>query len=265
MTHIWVVVPLGRPGMLANVVANFERQRYPEESLVVVENGRGLGACARSGIVPDRLLDSEAHQSAAKNVALSWLLDNGATHWATMDDDDYYGPGYLEGIADGFQRGFEVVGKASIFLRYSDNRLHLLEQGGELREVAMVNGPTISSVVRPGMPTFQRLDWGEDNAWLLDARAMGWRIWAANRFDFCWCRHAPEHGHTYRITDAALENISRALDPVFDCGHFNPHVVNGVEAPARFDRLPAQDLDMRQHPAVQHWNKQGVRTPWPTS
>lgn len=261
---IWVVVPLGRATMLPNVVGNFERQRYPHKKLVVVENGAGLGACRKHGFQPDLVLDSDAHQSAAKNVALETLIDMGARYWATMDDDDYYGPAYLEGIADGFRRGFEVVGKASIFLRFSDGRMHLLEQAGELKEVPQVNGPTISSVVRQDMPRFPVMGWGEDNAWLEAAREKGWRIWAADHFAFCYCRHGQAHPHTYPITDEGLENMSRALDPVYDCGQFSEHVVNGVEAPARFDRLAETELDMRHHPAVQHWEQQGVKTPWQT-
>lgn len=251
--------------MLPNVVRNFERQRYPHKRLIIVENGGAIGACAFQRVVPNAVLESSAHQSLAKNTGLQHLIETGAEHWATFDDDDYYGPGYLESIADGFRRGFEVVGKSSIFLSYSDGRMHFLEQNGEMKRVPMINGPTISSVVQPDMPMFPVMDWGEDNAWIELAHKKGWRIWAADRYDFCYRRHGAEFGHTYEITDAGLENMSRALNPVYDCGRFNVHVVSGVEEPERFDKLPEQELDMTVHPVVQKWNKQGFQNPWQTS
>lgn len=260
---IWVVVPFSRPSMMQNVIQNFERQQYPNKRLVLVENGLGLGACRRFNYSPDLVLSSEPHQSAAKNAALETLIKIRAGHWATMDDDDYYGPSYLEGIADGFHRGYEVVGKSSIFLRYADGRMHFLQQGGELKEVGMVNGPTISSVVCSDMPRFPLVEWGEDNEWVRLAREKhGWRVWAANCHSFCWCRRGPAHGHTYRISDEGLENLSRVLDPVYDCGQFNEHVINGVEGFRLFDKLPQQQLNLELHPAVQHWNNKG-ESKWP--
>jgi len=258
MKKINVIVPLSRPKMLVNVIGNFERQSYPNKSLVIVQNGPGLGACQRLGFEPDVLIDiGKAHQSTAKNSALEYLRSRGESYFATFDDDDYYGPSYLEGIADGFNRGFDVVGKSAIFVRYSDGRMHYLEQEGDLCRVDLVNGPTISGAITADTPLFKEFIWGEDNDWVSMVRAMGAKIWASSRHGFCWMRHAAhEHNHTYRITDAGLENMTRALGPVYDCGMFDELVVNGVVEPSRFDRMPEQELSMDLHPVAQLWKEQ---------
>ncbi len=70
MKRLNVIVPLSRPLMIDNVRDNFERQRYQNKRLVIVQNGPGLCACQRAGFQPDVLIDiSKAHQSTAKNSA----------------------------------------------------------------------------------------------------------------------------------------------------------------------------------------------------
>lgn len=269
MKRLNVIVPLSRPLMIDNVRANFERQRYQNKRLVVVQNGPGLGACQRAGFRPDVLIDiCKAHQSTAKNTALEYLRSHGESFFATFDDDDYYGPGYLEEIADGLDRGFDVSGKSAIYIRFADNRIVFATQSGENCEAWNVNGPTISGVLTKDTPLFEELIWGEDNNWLDKMAAMGAKFWSSSRNGFCWMRRGEMHGHTFRISDAGLENSVCSLGPVYDCGEFSERVVDGVDAPARFDRMPEQELDLSLHPAVRFWaeqDKQGEQPEWLTS
>jgi len=261
-----VIVPLSRPSMVKNVRANFERQKFQNKRLVVVQNGPGLGACQNAGFQPDVLIEiGKAHQSIAKNTALEYLRGMGESFFATFDDDDYYGPMYLHDIADGFLKGYEVSGKSNIYIRFSDNRMLFAVQTGESCEVTNVNGPTISGVITKDTPLFPEIQWGEDNEWLKDAVRLGCRIWSSNRSNFCWMRRGELHGHTYRITDAGLENSIRALGIVFDCGHFSETVVDGLDAPSRFDRMEPQEFDFSLHPAVKIWEEQGDTAKWLTS
>lgn len=263
-----VIVPLSRPSMVGNVRANFERQRFQNKRLVVVQNGPGLSACQHAGFQPDVLIEiGKAHQSAAKNTALEYLRGLGERYFATFDDDDYYGPGYLDDIAEGFSNGYEVSGKSAIYIRFADNRMLFAIQNGESCKAANLNGPTISGVITNDMPLFDEIRWGEDNAWLEKVAVMGGRFWSSSRNNFCWMRRGDTHGHTYRVTDAGLENELRAMGPVYDCGEFKPSVVDGVDAPARFDRMSEQELDLSLHPAVKFWEEQeqGDRTAWLTS
>lgn len=249
-----VIVPLSRPAMLPNVIENFVRQRYQNKSLVIVQNGPGLGTCQRYGFQPDALIDiSTTHQSHAKNAALEYLLDKGESYFATFDDDDYYGEAYLDSIADGLKRGYDVVGKASIFIRFEDNRMVFVPQEGSCCEVNCINGPTISGVLSKAMPMFKEMIWGEDIDWVGTMIAFGAKVWAADRHSFCWMRRGHAHGHTYKITDVGLENTLRALGETYDCGFFDRQVVDGVVAPARFDRMPEQELSFEDHPVVQLW------------
>jgi len=269
MKRLNVIVPLSRPWMLYNVRKNFERQRYQDKRLVIVQNGPGLGTCQRALFQPDVLIDiSKAHQSTAKNSALEYLRNHGESYFATFDDDDYYGPGYLDEIADGFDRGFDISGKSAIYIRFADNRMVFAEQAGETRQVWNVNGPTISGVLTKDTPSFEELIWGEDNDWLGKMAKMGAKFWSSSRDNFCWMRRGEAHGHTFRITDAGLENSICSIGPVYDCGEFSELVVDGVASPTRFDRMSEQELDLSLHPAVRFWaeqDKQGETPEWLTS
>jgi hypothetical protein len=205
--------------MAGNLRENVERQTLQGFRVCVAENGDGVGACARIAWKPDAIVTSEQHQSAAKNAAIDYVERNGGTHFATFDDDDYYGPGYLEEVSEAFELGFDLVGKSQYFIRFDESgRTLLLEGEGENAPARILAGPTISARIWPGMPRFRTLDWGEDNFFCMDCLAAGARIWSTSRREFVYRRRGGEHGHTYPLTDEALENCARTVGVVYDCG-----------------------------------------------
>ena len=107
---------------MATVLAEFRAQTYQNKGLVLVENGNALGACAAAGVVPTLLLQSEPHQSAAKNIGLAALVHEPDDWFVTWDDDDYHGPEFLAKFASATECGC-VLGQASFFMRLSDGRL----------------------------------------------------------------------------------------------------------------------------------------------
>jgi hypothetical protein len=92
--HVVVIVPFSRPEMHRRTLDNIERQRDVSLSVIVVENGVGVGTWSPSEDVTV-LRCARAHPAAAKNVALAHLREQGGGLCAIFDDDDHYGAEYL--------------------------------------------------------------------------------------------------------------------------------------------------------------------------
>lgn len=218
-----VICPMGRDNAKA-LQANVRRQSFQDFQLVVAENGPGRGSCYTAGLVA-HVVQSEHHQSHAKNAALAKARCLGATHWATFDDDDYYGPGYLAELVAAFEAGHRVVGKCAHFTRLASG--NVIYSSGDVEddlsntEATGLQGPTLAAEFWDGMPLFQDTGrYGEDARWLRDVTALGVPMWTTSPFHFCYQRHGLGLGHTWPMRDADVERF--ALGHNFDVGAWGP-------------------------------------------
>lgn len=128
--RIWVVVPFSRPENKTNVLDNFARQSYGDKKLVIAENGGGISTFTDDSEY-DHILLSPAHQSHAKNRAIEFLQkEYPDDYWACMDDDDYYGPEYLQEHADKAERGV-ILGKRNAWVQFDSGLVYF---GGSWKE-----------------------------------------------------------------------------------------------------------------------------------
>lgn len=184
-----IIVPFSRPDRLPAVLDNFKRQHHADKRLIVVENGRALGACKHAGVAPDVLLTSDAHQAHAKNEGLAWIRKNGGGYFATMDDDDYYGPDYLTEV-EAHRKNGTVVGKLDQFVSMGDKLLLLqgqVEEDGQ--PIQSLNGPTICAQAEDSVDFPADKPWGEDGDWLEKMRRKGATFWATSPYHYCYRRH----------------------------------------------------------------------------
>ncbi len=91
----WIVVPFSRPEMRASVLANIERQRL-RARVLIVENKAGIDALTdQPGFYVVRSTGGRA--GVVKNDGLRYLRKyHPDAYVICMDDDDIYGPGYVE-------------------------------------------------------------------------------------------------------------------------------------------------------------------------
>lgn len=93
----FIITPFSRPEFISNVLDNFRCQNYPKKTLILVENGPAIGTFPRNTGENIVVLESEHHQSIARNQALDWIKENYVgphSCWLNQDDDDRYGPSY---------------------------------------------------------------------------------------------------------------------------------------------------------------------------
>lgn len=222
-----IICPLGR-NRAKSIAANLQQQTFREFGLVVVENGRGRGSCEAAQLRPNMLVSADCKTpGAAKNLGLKVAKALGFTHWATFDDDDWYGPEYLAELVAAFNAGHEVVGKAAHFTKLASGEVVFFSCGdGEIRanrEAGSIQGPTIASSFWDGMPLFdESAEWGEDNLWCNAVKSLGKPAWATSPFNWCYLRHGVQHGHTYPARDRHLLALSRG--DIFDVGAWGDSV-----------------------------------------
>jgi hypothetical protein len=192
-----------RPDMLAGAVRMMSGQTYRRRELVVPLHG-----CRRTELpdVARRALADAGATVLEFNAAqlLPEVLTAGAeaakgSIIAKIDDDDIYGPGYLEEAVQAIVAGKgDVTGKSEVYVHFAATReLLLWRPGSSGQEQNYVMGGTVTfrrELARspgfghaiPEMPAF-----------LERCSAMGLRIYATSRRNFLLRRHDGGHRHSW--------------------------------------------------------------------
>lgn len=181
---LFVIVPLSRPTYLSKVLGHLKFQTFKDWRLILVENGNGVGSS--SGIeLPEGtvvLSSKSGMASYPRNVGMEWVKSNGGGFLTFMDDDDYYGPMYLEETWGVMQKNPKaLVGKSLRWVRFEDG-LHYCLNDDDLGTKYYFNYDQLgltggacgghSSQMKP----FPLLSKNEDYIWGTEAKARGVRV-----------------------------------------------------------------------------------------
>ena len=108
-----IVTPTKRPSLWPQILANFTRQTYPNKELIVVVHG----APDEAFEVPPDLAGRVRILHLPASVNLGFCMNEGIKHakgefWFKVDDDDFYGPHFVEDLIDAYAySGADIVGK----------------------------------------------------------------------------------------------------------------------------------------------------------
>ena len=222
--EVYIVVPLSRPKMLGRVLENFHRQEFTKKYLVLIENGAAEGCCASEGVVPDILLSCERDVGLARQTGVEAVRERGG-YMAFMDDDDYYGAGYITEVVQHAQRG-QVTGKANYLVHdHVAKQFRLFEWSKESSVVSLVHGATMSCWADEAedFPTGQR--WAEDTVWQGRMREAGKTIYSTSRYNYMYLRYTVGHRHAWPANHKTM--IGSCKGPVYTLGEVDLDVVNG--------------------------------------
>ena len=196
-----VAVVTNRPHRLAHAVAAYAAQTYPRRELVIVVQGTGFVArdldaitAADASIRIHRVREGstlgDCRQRACDESAGDLIC--------FMDDDNHYGPRYVEQHALALRYSEAgLVGKASHLIRFEDrDRMYLYNPGREYHYMK------IFGAGRLGLrrEVLNQVRWRsmtvlEDVAFIDDCEARGIPMLSADRFQFVRIRGNPRH-HT---------------------------------------------------------------------
>ncbi|MFW0118700.1 glycosyltransferase family protein [Rothia sp. P5764] len=208
-----VIASTCRPEQVEHLLEQVGQQTVQAE-LVLLTHGFTLDSrtfqdrARQAGIERARLLTAGSERSLG--YCLNQLVD--AAHGevlAKMDDDDLYGPHYLEDSLHAlrFSRA-DVVGKQAYYMHLQGLDATVVRAAErEHRFTDFVAGPTLLGYRRIFQAhPFEDVSTGEDTAFLESVAKAGGRIYSADRFNFVQVRRAAGQGaeHTWDISDSRV-------------------------------------------------------------
>lgn len=213
------VLVSNRPDLVAQALARLGSQTWRPLEVVV-----GLHGIADPGLSPPASDIDMRVVSYPTDVSLGECLNRAidastADVIAKIDDDDHYGPAYLEdALRDLDASGCPIVGKASVYAYLAGEDVTVVRRPGIEHKVidGTLGGNTM--VFERGL--WERLPFPHrprfvDTIFMKAARRLGHTIYSGSRFEFCAIRHGS--GHTFAGSDdlmgAGAEAAWRGLAP----------------------------------------------------
>ena len=196
-----------RPAFVAGAIAMMRAQTYPAVEVVV--GLHGLLACelpaeGRAALcLADRILELPGSQPLGTCMNIATAAARGDMI-AKIDDDDLYGPRYLDEAVGHLQSGKgDVIGKTEVYVYIARERELLLWQPGasnldqpDIRGATFVYHRTLG--LNPGYQAITAMD---DFYFLEDCAALGHRFFASSRRGYVLRRLAMAGHHTWLIGD----------------------------------------------------------------
>ena len=212
-----------RPDLVPDQVRSLAEQTHSRIEILI-----GLHGCeptAELRAVIDQMSDrwritvTAFPASLTLGECLNNVIDSGTgAVVAKIDDDDFYGPAYLEDAVHAFDYSrSDIVGKATQFTYLAETDETVVRRVGQ-EERLMGGTPTGASMLAtrrlwndvrfPHRPRFV------DSVFVRGARALGATVYATSRWEFCYVRQ--ELGHTWAASSASLLAASEPAFPGFD-------------------------------------------------
>ncbi|MGQ0335410.1 glycosyltransferase [Halomonas elongata] len=204
-----------RPSMIDRIVENMTRQNYSNCELILML--QDFSAQQKDSLLHQlktkgsNLKRIEVIVNNSQDMTLGERFNQAAKHArgdfiAKMDDDDFYFEHYLSDMLIPFTFGdYGMVGKKELHMYLSgSNKLIKRFPGMKHREVDFVAGPTF--VIKRSVfeaVKFEPRNTGEDSSFISNMRQAGYKIYAADSFNFIQFRADPSK-HTWGISDEEI-------------------------------------------------------------
>jgi glycosyltransferase involved in cell wall biosynthesis len=218
-----------RPQYITKVIQNYQRQHYPHKELMVALNRSDVDIEAIQTQIHQAIPEAQVFQiGSERNIGfcLNWLMQHAhGEYWAKMDDDDAYGPHYLQDYVlnaqaldidlMGKKMGptyFETLDKTlyrdpsaipySDFMLYEGNRHHMAGATFFGKQRLLNQNP---------FPEGRRSS--VDVEFFRGVLAQELKILMADDFNLTVFRSAHKDHHTWKIDDAVLVQQAMCVTP----------------------------------------------------
>lgn len=179
--RIAIVVPCSRPHLLPRVMAMAEWQTNQDHLLIPIEGDARPGIARNAGMAEARRLGFQL-----------------VSFW---DDDDFYGPGFLEEQLANWRPG-RVVGKTFGFVAFNLGVVYFtLPKGGPSNHL-LIGGSIMGSLDE--LPDWTDLPIAEDGRFTADCRRRGLETYVLSGRHFVYSRLGSNMEHTYKAKDALV-------------------------------------------------------------
>jgi hypothetical protein len=204
-----------RPNMIDRIVENMTRQNHSNCELILMlqdfSDDQRNELLMKLKSKPSNLKRVEVLVNDSQDITLGERFNYAATYAkgsyiAKMDDDDFYFDYYLSDMLIPFSfGGYGMVGKQELYMYLSESKKLIKRfQNMKHREVDFVAGPTF--VIKKSVfdqVKFESRNTGEDSSFIKNVQAAGYKIYAADPFNFIQYRADPNK-HTWGISEKEI-------------------------------------------------------------
>jgi hypothetical protein len=207
-----------RPHLLDYCLDKFRRQTYPNLELVLVLNADIDDAALEEASTADpRVRIYKAPKELNIGYCLNMAIAAASGHvWLKCDDDDFYGPHYVEDMVNTFYfSGADIVGKPQWYTYFEDQDAMYIRIVGRERERSVLRpgtefltGATLSAskeaTEAKGLWFSSSVRMANDSEWTLAAIDKGIALFYADRNNFAIYRSADVKNHTWVLSNDIL-------------------------------------------------------------
>ena len=193
---------------MENIFANYDRQQYEDKELIIILNNNQLNMeeWTEEAGKHHNVTVYGVDEKEPLGVCLNYGIEKARFDYISkFDDDDYYGPAFLEDLMNAFEyTDADIVGKCASYVYFENGSILALY--GEDREhcyTQLVLGATM--IVK--RKVFGRVQWptdrirGSDSEFLRQSVKNGFKIYSADRFNYVAVRRSSAALHTWKIED----------------------------------------------------------------
>lgn len=209
-SYVTIITCTRRLNYMDKVFDNFEKQKYKKKELIIILNNNQMkiDEWKERAKKYNNIRVYQVDESKTLGECINFGVSQSNSEFiAKFDDDDYYGPKYLSNSIKIFKRtDAGVMGKSASFVYFEENGIlairNLLKEN---RYVNHVDGPTL--IIRHDtfdLVQFRDITRGEDVNFCRDCREKGVKIYASNKYNHVYVRHASIEDHTWTIANQEL-------------------------------------------------------------
>lgn len=222
---VTIITCTNKPHFMNNLLENFTKQKWEKKELIIILNKDTLNLeewrenTKEYSDVSIFQLPEEVSLGSCLNYAVEKSKYN---FIAKFDDDDDYGPSYIEEAMDAFARtNADVIGKRTSFIYLEIDKLLMIRfPGNENRWVKRVHGGTIIAKKKTlEKVPFPDRSLGEDKYFLRNCLLNGLRIYSTSRFNYTYIR-GDQDLHTWKAKKSYLYKTSKTVSITSD---FKPY------------------------------------------
>ncbi|WP_216828244.1 glycosyltransferase [Alkalihalobacterium elongatum] len=220
-----IVTSTIRDNLIDNVFQNYQNQIWEPKELIVILNKNEMDIVKWE--VKAKQFKNVTIYQMPEDLTLGECLNFGITkakfdYIAKFDDDDYYGPYYLNHSMHAFnQTNADIVGKRTAFIYFeSRNLLALHTPNFEKRFMTknifghyqLLKGSTLmfkKELLKKVQ--FQKKNLGEDTDFLIDCVVNGLKIYSTSKYDYVNIRRKNLSDHTWKGTEKKILKKCRTI------------------------------------------------------
>lgn len=228
---ISVIICTNRPLFRRNIFLNYGRQLYKTKELILILNknrmdvNRYKAMAAKYPNVSVYQIDESTSLGSCLNVA---VLKAKYPIITKFDDDDYYSPYYLHGVARCFNAtDADVLGKNTCYLYLERKNLLVLfhpKRANQYTDIVMGSTLAFRRTVFKTVK-FQDVSRGEDTYFLDDCAKQNLKIYSCDPFNYVCIRRSNRFSHTWSIDEKTILEHSRLVAKTKDFTKFVTRVV----------------------------------------